>query len=288
MKQRSKNLLITALLCLSIIVLFWKYFAMQLLPLYSPSMDAVLRYAGEPLSRSWVYFYRGNERFQSSMKEKETNLSGSIEKMDSAIDWYLESLNFHESREARENLKAAQNELRKLKEESSVNEQKKKEEEPPKENDSKNTKWDTQSWSESKSWESGSGSQSSDSGSGSTGSSWKTEKSNPSGKTTEWKEESNQPSSEWEPKAGPRGYTNSGTFSEGFSGSTSNSGLSSQDEKTLKNSLEFLKELQNQKGQFTRPKWVPDKNDGMWGIFEKYFWNGSLFENERDTDPYDY
>ena len=48
--------------------------------------------------------------FEASQQEKNTDLSGSIQKLDIAIEYYLSSLDGRETREARENLEAAQKE----------------------------------------------------------------------------------------------------------------------------------------------------------------------------------
>ncbi len=144
------------LLALASTVLFWKFFALKLLPVDSPDLDSALRYMGEPLAKSWVYFYRGNDLYQRADSDADKSLSGSILLLDRAIDEYLESLDIRETREARENLETAQKELRRLKEEQSFKD--KTEEEEKSEDEPKDGGDDPKS---------GSGS---DSGSGSTGS----------------------------------------------------------------------------------------------------------------------
>lgn len=301
MKPKSQIFLQIVLLIVAAIVLYWKFFALSFIPVDSSLMDTALRYMQSRIAVSWVDFYRWNQMFKTAQQEKNTNLSGSIQKLDIAIEYYLSSLNGRETREARENLEAAQKEYKKLKEDLRVQERLEKEEE---EEEQQDTKQDVNSWK-------------SNSGSGTTWSwsnsekkdeskdSWKKESSSTdepekswknedgradnSGKSDEtWSGSASKTQDENSKKDGPLGYTNTWTFFEGFSGSMSGTGLSTEDEQKLKGALNWLKELQNQKGDYTRPNGIPSTTDGMWGLFEKYFGNSSLFGNERDNDPYDY
>lgn len=60
--------------------------------------------------------------FEAAELEKDTNVRGSIQKLDIAMEYYVSSLNGRETREARENLEAAQREYKKLKEDLRVQE----------------------------------------------------------------------------------------------------------------------------------------------------------------------
>lgn len=274
-------------------------------------MNTWLRYIDHPLARSWVYFNRANTQFEASLQEKDTSLTWSIQKLDSAIDWYLESLNIRETPEARANLEAAQKNLKLLKNEESERNKIQEEEQDNAQNE--NNKSDDQrsdaseggSKDESKS-ESGS-TEKEENKNGDKGGAWGSESRNPDKNTTDQNSpradskkndtkpegranESSSNTSTWpnQDRSWVLGYTNTGTFSEGFSGSTSGSGLSLEDEKTLKNSVEFLKELQKDRDKYTRPKWWSDMENGTESMFQKYFGDTPLFKNERDADPYDY
>lgn len=234
MQQKIRIFLPVVLLAFASSVLFWKFFALELLPADHPDMDTVLRYVDRPAAKSWVDFHRGNLLFEAANRERDTSLTGSIQKLDSAIDRYLDSLNLRETPEARENLEAAQKALKLLKTESSIEKKVKEEEQKDME--------------KSKSGSGGTESGDTDGASSSGSESGKTKGKaggNPTGKPEASDPGKAMPSPQKRP--GVRGYSNSGTFSDGFSGSTAESGLSPQDEKTLRNSLEFLKELQKQK-----------------------------------------
>lgn len=291
MKPKSQILLQILLLSVAAIVLYWKFFALSFIPIDSQFMDTALRYMQSRIAVSWVDFYRWNSMFESAQQDKNTNLSGSIQKLDIAIEYYLSSLNGRETREARENLETAQKEYKKLKEDLRVQErlEEEKKEEESDTNEDKN------------SWENTSGSGSTWSGSTWSGStneekdepndSWKpgeSSKDSSEASDTSWSGSAPKSQNESGKKDGPLGYTNTGTFFEGFAGSMSGTELSAEDEQKLKDALNGLKELQNQKGNYTRPNGIPSPTDGMWGLFEKYFGNSSLFWNERDNDPYDY
>ncbi|MDD2745330.1 MAG: hypothetical protein PHU93_02220 [Candidatus Gracilibacteria bacterium] len=302
MKPKSQIFLQIVLLIVAAIVLYWKFFALSFIPVDSSLMDTALRYMQSRIAVSWVDFYRGNQMFKAAQQEKNTNLSGSIQKLDIAIEYYLSSLNGRETREARENLEVAQKEYKKLKEDLRVQERLEKEEE---EEEQQDTKQDVNSGkSNSGSGTTGSGSnsekkdESKDSGKKESSSTDEPEKSgkNEDGRADNSGKSDDETGSgsasktqdENSKKDGPLGYTNTGTFFEGFSGSMSGTGLSTEDEQKLKGALNGLKELQNQKGDYTRPNGIPSTTDGMGGLFEKYFGNSSLFGNERDNDPYDY
>lgn len=251
MKRLRQILPMTLLLAFSLAVVFWKFFALQLVPVDSPLMDRVLQWIKEPAAVSWVEFYRGNGLYERAQNERETSLSGAILTMDQAITSYLASLGLRDTREARANLEAAQKELRKLKEAEAIERRTAEEEqqEDTEESQSEEKENQTGSGSESKT---GSGetddSQESDDG--------ESEKSG-SGKTEKQSEASGKPN-----LPGPRGYTNSGTFFQGFSGSLEGMGLSAEDEQKLRETLNSIKELQNQKGDYTRPRGI-EPSDGM-------------------------
>lgn len=252
-------------------VVFWKFFALQFVPVQSPLMSRVLQWIKEPIAVSWVEFYRGNELYERAQSERETSLTGSILTMDQAITSYLASLGLRDTREARANLEVAQKELRKLKEAEAMQRRTAAEEKSEGTEDEE---------SEEKGNQTGSGSESkTESGETSDGK----ESGGKSGSGTEKPDQSDTPSN----LPGPRGYTNSGTFFQGFSGSLEGMGLSTEDEQKLRETLNAIKELQNQKGDYTRPRGI-EPSDGMGGMFQQFFGDSQLFGNERDNDPYDY
>lgn len=277
MKRLRQMLPMTLLLAFSLVVVFWKFFALQLVPVDAPMMSRILQWIKEPAAVSWVEFYRGNTLYERAQDERETSLSGAILTMDQAITSYLASLGLRDTREARANLEVAQKELRKLKEAEAI-ERRTQEEEKKEE-----SKEDTESEKDEN--QTGSGSQS-NSGSGETTEGETNEKGGTaksgSGTTEKPDETSNRPN-----LPGPRGYTNSGTFFQGFSGSLEGMGLSTEDEQKLRETLNSIKELQNQKGDYTRPRGI-EPSDGMGGVFQQFFGDSQLFGNERDNDPYDY
>lgn len=283
MKRLRQILPNTILLAFSLAVIFWKFIALELVPVGSPLMSRILELIKEPVAVSWVEFYRGNALYEKAQDERETSLSGSILTMDQAITSYLASLGLRETREARANLETAQKEYRKLKEAEAM---KRRTEEEQKKEEGKSENGD----SPEKDTKSGSGSEDQDSSRDSDGktSSGSTQKNGKPGNSKDTGSGSeSKPEDTAQNLPGPRGYTNKGTFFQGFSGSLEGKGLSKEDEQKLRESLNSIKELQNQKGNYTRPRGI-EPTDGMGGVFQKFFGDSQLFGNERDNDPYDY